>query len=290
MPASKVTITRPSNYHEYLEEYESGTIKALSPAALRTKIRKFLETYNVSASSFQQVIGVNPGSYSTFMTGHYKDKWSALQNGTYDGATYFFWVQSKLGADSIVNKLKAASDASDAAAGGAEPAAGAKPAPSGKKPPLPTLEGYDEHEMAHVYLTPKEVRAEISKLKTKFKMSNADLARAVWPEKAGSQTNPATAVGNFLSKVGEFGGDKMEFYKPCARWLEAMRVHLGIPKTKKRKRLDEETKPGREPFLGINPNKKYKMCPGISFAKDDLGRDFIDVRSSSERMHGWFVM
>ena len=37
MPASKVTITRPSNYHEYLEEYESGTIQALSPAAVRTK-------------------------------------------------------------------------------------------------------------------------------------------------------------------------------------------------------------------------------------------------------------
>ena len=33
MPASKVTITRPSSYHEYLEEYESGTIKAV--AALR---------------------------------------------------------------------------------------------------------------------------------------------------------------------------------------------------------------------------------------------------------------
>ena len=42
MPASKVTITRPSNYYEHLEEYESGTIKALSPAGLRTKIRKFL--------------------------------------------------------------------------------------------------------------------------------------------------------------------------------------------------------------------------------------------------------
>lgn len=43
-----------------------------------------METYNVAATSFQKVIGVNPGSYNTFMTGKYKDPWAATMNGTYE--------------------------------------------------------------------------------------------------------------------------------------------------------------------------------------------------------------
>lgn len=271
MPQNKVNITRPDGYHDFLDDFYDGA-KAVSPAALRTKIRKFLESYNVSASSFQTVIGVNAGSYSKFMTGHYKDKWAATQNGTYNGAAYFFWVQDKLGDDSIVKKLKAVSGATGASGGAS--AAGAKPA---AKLPLPTLEDYNEHATDPVYMTPKEVRAEISKLKSKYKMSNADLARAVWPTTASGTSQPGAAVGNFLNKGGEFGGEDMCFYKPCARYCEAMRVHLGLPKSKKRKQLEAETLPGRQPFLGLNPNKKYLMAPGWTFGKDAMGRDFINT-------------
>ena len=81
------------------------------------------------------------------------------------------------------------------------------------------------------------------------------------------------ALGRFLSQGGEFGGEEMEFYRPCALFCEKVRVFENRPKSKKRKALDEEAQAtGRAPFLGLNPNKKYWMGPGMGFKKDELGR------------------
>ena len=48
-------------------------------------------------------------------------------------------------------------------------------------------------------------------------------------------------------------------------------------KTKKRKALEAEmdANPGRAPFLGLDPNKKYWALPGAAFAKDAVGRTTI---------------
>jgi len=63
MPVSKTNIERSDAYHDLWEDWAEGVgVKRLSPQALRGKIRKFLETYNVTATSFQKVIGVNSNS------------------------------------------------------------------------------------------------------------------------------------------------------------------------------------------------------------------------------------
>lgn len=64
--------------------------------------------------------------------------------------------------DSIIKKLKASAKATPAAA-------------AGKKPPLPDVSEIDlpSH---NVFINPKEVRAEITALKTRYKCTNADLA------------------------------------------------------------------------------------------------------------------
>ena len=275
MPVSKTNIERSDKYHDLWDDWSEGVgIKRLSPQALRGKIRKFLETYNVAVTSFQKVIGVNAASYSKFMNGKYKDAWAATSNGTYWNAGYFFWSDEKLGQkDSIIKKLKASASAAekagDGAVGGAGGGAGGA---AGKKPPLPDVSAITLNS-SDVYLNPKEVRAEVSALKTRYKCTNAELAKAVWPEKAASTANPAAAVGRFLSQGGEFGGEEMDFYRPCALFCEKMRVFENRPKSKKRKALEEEAEEtGRAPFLGLNPNKKYLMAPGMGFKKDELGR------------------
>ena len=264
MPVSKTTIERSAAYHDLWEDWASGVgVKRLSPQALRGKIRTFLQKYNVTATSFQKVIGVNANTYGTFMTGKYKHASSALSNGTYWNAGYFFWSDEQLKPeDSIIKKLKASASAAEKAGDGA----------AGKKPPLPDVTDIqlDSHD---VYLNPKEVRAEVSTLKTKYKCTNADLAKAVWPEKAAATSQPGAPVGRFLAQGGEFGGEEMDFYRPCALFCEKVRVFENRPKSKKRKALQEEAQAtGRAPFLGLNPNKKYWMGPGNGFKKDELGR------------------
>ena len=275
MPVSKTNIERSAAYHDLWEDWCEGVgVKRLSPQALRGKIRTFLQKYNVTATSFQKVIGVNANTYGTFMTGKYKHASSAMGNGTYWNAGYFFWSDEQLNQqDSIIKKLKASASAAEKAGDGA----------AGKKPPLPDVSAI-QLESDDVYLKPKEVRAEVSALKTKYKCTNADLAKAVWPEKAAATSQPGAPVGRFLSQGGEFGGEEMEFYRPCALFCEKVRVFENRPKSKKRKALEEEAQAtGRAPFLGLNPNKKYWMGPGMGFKKDELGR--LTTHDTSAR--GW---
>lgn len=269
MPVSKTNIERSDAYHDLWEDWAEGVgVKRLSPQALRGKIRKFLETYNVTATSFQKVIGVNSNSYGKFMTYKYKDASSAMENGTYWNAGYFFWSDEQLKPeDSIIKKLKASASAAEKAGTGAELGA------AGKKPPLPDVSGI-ELDSSDVFLNPKEVRAEVSALKTRYKCTNADLAKAVWPEKAAATSQPGAPVGRFLQQGGDFGGEEMEFYRPCALFCEKVRVLEKRPKSKKRKALEEEVEAtGRAPFLGLNPNRKYWLPPGgRPWSKDALGR------------------
>lgn len=272
MPVSKTNIERSDAYHDLWEDWAEGVgVKRLSPQALRGKIRKFLETYNVTATSFQKVIGVNSNSYGKFMTYKYKDASSAMENGTYWNAGYFFWSDEQLKPeDSIIKKLKASASAAEKA--GTDAGTGAEVGAAGKKPPLPDVSGI-ELDSSDVFLNPKEVRAEVSALKTRYKCTNADLAKAVWPEKAAATSQPGAPVGRFLQQGGDFGGEEMDFYRPCALFCEKVRVLEKRPKSKKRKALEEEAETtGRAPFLGLNPNKKYFMPMGGRFSKDALGR------------------
>jgi len=166
--------------------------------------------------------------------------------------------------DSMIKKLKASAKATPAAA-------------AGKKPPLPDVSEIDlpSH---NVFINPKEVRAEITALKTRYKCTNADLANAVWPEKTASTSQPGALVGRFRQQSGDFGGSESDFYQPCALFLERLRIYENRPKTKKRKAIElESEETGRAPFLGLNTNKKYIVPEGVCAKKYHLERAVFDL-------------
>ena len=216
---------------------------------------------------------MNPGSYNTFMTGKYKDPWAATQNSTYSNADYFFYLEKKLGKESITAKLKAKQQQSPAGAAAGGAAAGGGSAAS--KPKLPDLSDVVLEDEENVWMIPKEVRAEISALKRRYNFTNAELAKACGCADGSSQ--PGARAGRFLSATGDFGGESQDFYRPAAMFVEKMRVYENRPKSKKRKDLeaDAEEQPGKRPFLGLNPDGKYLCMAGSVMVKDSLGRRVI---------------
>ena len=61
MPKGKVNIETPARYNDFYDEWLEDTYsyswKAPSPGSLRGKIRKFLEEYDVTASSHHRLVG-----------------------------------------------------------------------------------------------------------------------------------------------------------------------------------------------------------------------------------------
>ena len=280
MPKGKVNIETPARYNDFYDEWLEDTYsyswKAPSPGSLRGKIRKFLEEYDVTASSLQRVLSVNAGSFTQFMTGKYKDPWAATQNGTYRAAAYFFHVDKLLGKDGIIHQLKATrANATNAGGAGAAAAgaASAGAAAGAKEKGLPDVSGVvDVADDSPVWLTPAEVRAKVSALKRARAFTNADLARAVLGD-AFTQSR-YQLVGKFLNTGGEFGGANQDVYAPMARFVEKCRVALGKPKSKKQLALEAETQPGRRvrpprALVPIRPRSRgerrsLRTFPGVS--------------------------
>ena len=290
---SKVNITRPDGYYDFYDDFLDDGV-SVAPKALRAKIRTFLETWNVTATSFQKVIAVNSNSYGKFMTMQYKNQWSATSNGTYMSAAYFFYVDKKLGKDSITATLKRGqavatsgitssmaqplvepnSNGVQATAGlpssskssvGLTPRGMPKTARPAQKPPLPDLSSVNIDE--RVFLNPKEVRAEISAIKRRYKCNNASIGRAV----GEMNSQPGAAVSRFLDKGGDFGGGQMEIYRPLAHFCEKFRVYENKPKSAKRIMLEAEAGDG-SPYLGHDTSRPTIFFPGAFLAKDNLGR------------------
>lgn len=305
-------IERPPGYDDLYDEYadEFEYAKPTNPTILRTKIRKFLAEFDVTTTSFQNLLGVNSNSFGKFMAGEYKNKWRSTENGTYAAADYFFWREKKLKSRSIGATLRArlagvGSSAVPARAplastmnqhvGGlpnseAIPArdscgvANAKANSRGKLPDVSDVEIDGE-----TWLTPSEVRKELADLGRRYQFSGVELARAA---ECATGTQPGAMVNRFLGKGGEFGGDQMECYDPLARFCEKMRIFEKRPKSNKRQALEidhalrqermkslysciaSEMWPpaAKKPFLGLNGAKKQLMFSGGRFAKDSLGR------------------
>ena len=57
--------------------------KQKSPNVIRGEIRRFIGTGELTQTSWLKSIGINNNSFGRFMTGKYKDQWSACSNGTY---------------------------------------------------------------------------------------------------------------------------------------------------------------------------------------------------------------
>lgn len=258
-------------------------------------------------TSFQALLGVNSNSFGKFMAGHYKNKWRAMDNGTYAAADYFFWREKKMKSQSVGATLRAR-DAGAGSSGiparsplastmnrhvGGLPnsavipardscgAANAKANSRGKLPDVSDVEIDGE-----TWLTPGEVRKEISDLNRRYKFSSVELARAA---ECATGVQPGAPVNRFLAKGGEFGGDQMDCYDPLARFCEKMRIFEKRPKSNKRQALEidharrqEQLKSmplfellppsATKPFLGLDGTKKHLMPSGMGFAKDSLGR------------------
>lgn len=221
------------------------------------------------------MIGVNANSYGRFMTGKYKDQWSATQNGTYHAAAEFFAREKELGKNAV-GKLRArtassasassevAAEADDDDDGDARPAKKAKPA---AKTPLPDVSSITTDGL--LYLTPGETRKELRSFLQKYAGSIAELGRL-----AGV---PVQSFNKFMNDAGEFGGQGNQAYGPAATLVERFRIATGGAKSKKRKALEDEVSRGivnsdGGPRLGLDPHGKYLAPAGASMSKDELGR------------------
>ena len=94
------------NDYDWVPRTSSG--KQLSPSSLRNQITKFLATGTITTSAFLNEINVNAASYRRFMSGDYRDQWSACQNGTY-------WAAARFLATEKIRKQIRARDAKKAA-------------------------------------------------------------------------------------------------------------------------------------------------------------------------------
>jgi len=243
----------PHDYHDLYDDWQDDNSKKMpSPNVLKGQIRKFLASSGCKITAFQKIIGVNSNSYNKFMNGKYKDQWSATANSTYSSAAYFFWREKKVGKTKSIGALWSSD----------QPA----------RPALPDVSSVVP-DSSDIYLTPQEVRKELSSLCGSYACTQADIAKA-----AGAPN--ANSMSRFMSAGGEFGGQDQDFYSMAALYVEKMRVHLGKPKSKKRKALEQEQQPGKRPFLGVDVAQKVWCMAGAvpCKCKDDLGRTVFNFR------------
>ena len=139
-----------------------------------------------------------------------------------------------------------------------------------KKIALPDISSV-ELENDDIYMTPKEVRKGLQAVMTKYSCTQAEIAR-----QCGVASGP---VGRFLKATGEFGGEAQDMYRYGYVFLEKLRIKDGAKKSKKRKAIEEETAPGKKPFLGQSGEGKFWVAPGMSLikTKDSLGRTVINT-------------
>jgi len=244
----------PSDYLDLYEQWEDDDTKKMpTPNTLRGQIRKFLATTGCKITAFQKIIDVNGNSYNKYMNGKYKDQWSATANSTYRSAAYFFWREKKLGKKNLATQWSAS-----------QPAKTALPDVSDVQ-----LGSND------IYLTPQEVRKELSSLMSTYACTQGSIAKAVGAVNAN-------AMSRFMSAGGEFGGRDMDFYDLAALYLEKLRVKLNKPKSKKRKAIEAEVaqNPGKRPFLGVDTSQKVWCFAGAvpCKGKDELGRTVLQFR------------
>ena len=244
-------------YREKCDEYaDAAPSKPLSPARVRAAINKVLQETDVKIGDMQKLLGVNANTWGKFMKNEYKDKtWGATQSGTYWAGVKFCYAEKALGTRSLLKTRARGGGAAAAGGGGAA------------KPDLPDLAGVDVVDA--VFETPGEVRKSLRAALSTYKTSVAELARL-----AGV---PYQSFNNFMKASGSHGGSENQAYRPAAKLSEKLRVKTAKAKTKKRKALEAEmdANPGRAPFLGLDPNKKYWALPGAAFAKDAVGRTTI---------------
>lgn len=84
-----------------------------------------------------------------------------------------------------------------------------------------------------------------------------------------------------LGTGGEFGGRDQDMYALGARFLEALRLYLKKPKSRKRKEIEDEAggRPDKQPFLGVDADGKFWVPKDAMLVKrkDAAGRTVVQV-------------
>jgi hypothetical protein len=258
--------------NDLYEEFISSPI-TITPARLRTKIRKLLTSTDIKIGEFQKMLSVNANSYGKFMNGKYKDPWSATQNGTYVAAAFFFYMEERLGKQALgKTRARHATTSSSSPRATTDAVSKTKSRTGGAKPALPDVRT-TQLENGHTWLTPGEVRKGLQDLQLTFDTSVAGLARMA--------DVPYQSFNNFVKAGGMWGAKDNQAYPRAAALVEKVRIQLQKPKSAKRKALEAEVEAGivhhrtGGPKLGLDPDGKYYGPPGAYMAKDSLGRHYL---------------
>lgn len=213
------------------------------------KLRNLMTSRKMSAIEVQKLIGCGPSAWSKLMVGKYKGGVSGAGcNEAYQRGSFFFWKEKKLGKAGQLASL----------------ALSIPKAPT--KALFPDISKVKTD--GKTYFTPRETRRELLRLKRCYKVTQADFAKLV----------RASSIGKFMNSGGEFGGNESESYHGLAQICEKVRIATGRVKSKKRLALEQESgKKRRQPFLGVDPNRRMWMSSDeVAYAaKDKLGRTVI---------------
>ncbi|RLN97452.1 hypothetical protein BBJ28_00014690 [Nothophytophthora sp. Chile5] len=205
---------------------------------IRSRIRKFLGTKEMTQTAFLKLINANSNSYYRFM--NLKGPYSGNMNQTYEGAAIFFYrrerdAKKEKEAMEKTNRKRKATEARE------EKAKKSKDGPELIKRILDVeLEDVDEDGSVPVYDDCDEIRKKINFFLGEKVTTQAAFLRAL----GGINGN---SLRTFLNmKRGAGSGAANVVYRTAYVFFEKKRVLEGKKKTKKR--MDNEAKQGKDGF------------------------------------------
>lgn len=197
-----------------------------SPNQIRAAVRKYQAENTITQLELAHRIGVLPGSFSKFMTQHYMNEWSALDNNVYWEAAKFLAVE----------EIKGKMAALEAKKRGVTEMSGGEGAANAADPKRAKLQAADMKLQqitsvalpAHVpvYATCDEIRSALNRF---FATSGA--TEAQWLHCVDA---PAKSLNNFRQMSGAGAGGANQIYWKAYRFFEQKRILENKPKSAKR--------------------------------------------------------
>lgn len=216
------------------------------------EIRRFLAESPMNQTAWLQSIGINNNSFNRFMTGKYKDQWSACDNGTYWAAARDLEKrrrQEKRAAKTAPKKKRKATD--DAGANNATGASGGGQ-PSKKqrcKELMSAIAAFPGVGVSGpVFDNCDEVRRKINRFINETGATQASFCRAI------AQGEPCQGVQltKFLQRKGEGDGAASKVYRLAYAFFEKRRLRDGAAKTPARLANEQRQGPSGFPLQHDN--------------------------------------
>ena len=198
----------------------------ISCAAVRNKIRKFIDSGEMKVGEFQRAIGASSSTYGSFMK----------KTGTMDGAgssvyrnAFAFFKLRELNGENRKKKVKAGGDGESK-----------KKEAEGEDFKGLILEGEEEGEVP-VFDSCEEVRRKINQYLSKSGMSKAAFGREIGKLFGGEEEKKISggSVTQFLAKRGPMAGNTTGVYYGAYVFFEKIRVRDGKPMTEHREVMED---------------------------------------------------